>query len=144
MSALDDIVGGQDDEELELDLSGAVEFEPLKGDYAAKIVSAEAVKSKAGNPAVKWEFEITEPGQAAGWKRKRTTPLNGKGSGLTKQVIKAAGFGEDVEGDDKPRIKLSKYIGAEVTLVMGPQPDSEFDEIKRVNAPKESSGSALD
>lgn len=136
MTSIDDIVGGIDSgsgEEVEIDFSGAVEFEPLpKGQYPAKILSAVAGKSSTGNPKIEWTFGITDPA-FAGRQVKRHTPTTGKGSGLSKQVLKSAGIDTD---SPKVRVRLSDTVGAEVLLDLDIDPkNSDFNEVKRVRPP---------
>lgn len=137
MASLDDIVAGVgNDEEVELDFSGAVEFEPIAvGDYRAVVkecvsgVSKPSAASPQGNPKLVWTFVITEEGSAKGRQQMRHTPTTGKGSGLSKQVLKAVG--EDITAT-QIKVKPAKYVGKEVILSIGIQDGTEFNEITKV------------
>lgn len=124
------ITGGGGNEEVDLDFSGAVEFEALNGEYPARVLSCVPDKGKkSGAPLLVWEFALTE-GARAGWKRKTWTVTTGKGSGKAKGVIKAVGG--DVSGD-RIRFKPSSAVGKDVILVLRPQKDNdEYDEIVKV------------
>lgn len=137
MSALDKIVGSgtsnDDDDIVDVDFSGAIEFGKLDGEYEAVVVAANPGTSKAGNPKIEFVFEVTST-KGKGALRTRHAPTTGRGAGLCKQVLKA--LGHDTS-EPKARFKLSSMIGKPVVLTMGPQKDNdEFDEIKSVRAPK--------
>lgn len=135
MPSLDEIVaGGGTDEEVLVDLSGAVEFERVPdGEYQATISDVEAGVSKEGNPKLTWTFVITDEGPAHARQMLRHTPTTGKGAGLTKQVLKALGVDTDAP---ELRVRPSSYVGKNVTLVVGEQKGTEFSEIKKVRPPK--------
>lgn len=118
-------------DEVEIDFSGAVDFDPIPdGNYTARVLKCEAGLSKSGNPKLAWTFGLTEDG-FVGRQLIRHTPTTGKGSGLAKQAMKALGF--DTQGD-RVRFKPSAAVGKDCILVVGKQKDNpEYNEIKRVN-----------
>lgn len=131
MPSIEEIVSGavSNNDELEIDFSGAVEFEALDGEFPARVLACTPDTSKSGNPMLVWEFALTQKPHE-GWKRKAYTVTSGKGSGKAKQIIKAVGG--NVEGE-RIRFRPSSAVGKDVILVLGPQKDStEYDEIKRV------------
>lgn len=136
MPSLEEIVAGAsagDDQydEVDIDFSGAVEFDPIPADdYIAVIEEVEPGLSKQKAPKLTWKFRITE-GPHAGRKLMRHTPTTGKGSGLTKQVLKA--IGQDTS-DKRVKFRPSSAVGQTVLLVVGMQEGTDFNEIKRVKA----------
>lgn len=130
--SLDDIVSGAgQDEEVELDFSGAIEFDPVPADtYPAVIKDCVPGTSKAGEPKLTWTFILSE-GKFAGRQLMRHTPTKGKGSGLSKQVMKAIGV--DVN-NVTTKFRPSTAAGKHVLLEVGIQEGTEFNEIKRVKA----------
>lgn len=131
MPSLDDIVAGAGaDEEVDLDFSEATAFEPLvKGRYAATIKDCVPGTSGAGNPKLTWTFVVTDA-PYAGRQLMRHTPTKGKGSGLSKQVIKA--IGQDTS-QTSMKFRPSSAAGKEVLLDVDIQEDNpDFNEIKKV------------
>jgi hypothetical protein len=135
---LDDIVGGAaGEDEVIVDFSGAIDFDALpKGRYNAKVLKAEPGASKSGNPKIKWTFGITDAA-FAGRQVIRHTPTTGKGSGLTKQVLKAIGLAKDGE---QIRFRPSEAIGKECQVDLIIQLDdagneTDFNEVKKVLPP---------
>ncbi len=140
MPSLDDIVNGADGglDEIVLDFSGAVDFDPIPdGTYEAKVLNVIANKSKGGNPKLEWTFGITEAPHI-GRQMKRHTPTTGKGSGLSKQVLKALGVDTSATN---VTFKPSQAVGQAISLVVGRQKDNaDYNEIKRVNPPVAKNG----
>lgn len=140
MPSLDDIINGTagDTDEVVLDFSGAVDFDPIPdGAYAAKVLNVVSGTSKAGAPKLEWTFGITDAPHV-GRQIKRHTPTTGKGSGLAKQVLKALGIDTS---DPTVRFRPSQAVGEAVVLIIGRQKDNQdYNEIKRVNAPAASNG----
>lgn len=113
-----------DEDEIYVDLSQAVKFEPVD-DGAYEIVCEERptvfTADKSQLPCLKWTYTITDTaGQEkfAGQKLFRNTPLAGKGSGFTEEVLTALGVEYRVEKDATGentiaiRFKGSATIGA--------------------------------
>lgn len=135
MPSLDDIVAGAGgDDEVELDFSGAVEFDAIaEGTYAAVVKDCVPGLSKKQEPKLTWTFVVTEEGPAKGRQLMRHTPTRGKGSGLSKQVIKA--IGGDVS-QTQTKFKPSSAAGKHVILEVGIQEGTDFNEIKKVRPAK--------
>lgn len=95
--------------EITVDLTEATDFAPIPdGTYCVRVNEEPTsfVAESSGTPCLKWEFTLTEEeGQEeyAGRKLWRNTPLTGKGSGFTKDVLTALGvpFSEIGDGDQK-------------------------------------------
>ncbi len=137
MPTLDEIVagaatgGGGGDEEIDLDFSGALDFEALPpGEYAARITEClPGVAASSGKPKLVIKYTITEA-PYVGRVIQSHLPTTGKASGKAKQVIKA--LGGDVTGD-RIRFKPSSAVTRDVILVLAIQKDnSDFNEVRRV------------
>lgn len=94
MGNLSDILEGQDvdGDEIEIDLSGAVEFADLEtGKYRFIIRECNPVTSGAGNPCLEWKVSVDMPGHPLhdAYGPISTTPVTGKGAGQTKKFLRA-------------------------------------------------------
>lgn len=113
-----------------------MEFEPLRGEFRARVLSCTPDKGKKPphNPLLVWEFVLLDKPHE-GWKRKTWTVTVGKGSGKAKSLIKAVGG--SVEGE-RIKFRPSSAVSKDVILVMRPQKDDEgvesqeFDEVAKV------------
>lgn len=138
MPSLDEIVGGaapagaagSSDEEIVLDFTEAL----ASGDYEvgrwpAVVKECYAGTSNEGNPKLVWEFEFTD-GPNKGRVMKRSTPTTGKGSGISRQTIKALGF--ETEGE-KVNFRPSAAKGRACEVEVRQQKNNtDFQEISRV------------
>lgn len=131
MNEFNEMLSNAVNDEVVIDFSGSTDFEPLPdGTFKATIVEATPVTSKAGNPCLKFVFEIAHKGGV--YKRTRTAPISGKGAGLAKEVLKAAGL--NVEGTSM-RLKPSSVVGKKVDVTIAPQKNNpEYQEIRKVTA----------
>lgn len=129
MSEFNDMLSNAVSDEVVIDFSGATDFEPLAdGDYQATITTCEPTTSKAGNACLKFVFEINSKGTT--YQRTRTAPITGRGAGLAKEVLKAAGLNVD-----SPTLKLkpSSVVGRKVTVTIAPQKNNpEYQEVRKV------------
>ncbi len=137
MASLDEVLNNATSDEVEIDFSSAVSFEALPtGTYVLEIESVEQGVSKpkppatVGNPKLVWKFVVVE-GAHTGRVLFRHSPTTGKGSGLTKDVLKALGVG-DLD-NPKVKFKMSTAVGQRVIADVIPQKDNEdFNEIKKL------------
>lgn len=125
MGKLDDVVkeakgaAPVDDDEIEVDFSGAVDFTPVAvGKYQAVLVKHESKPTQAGDPAMRWQYEIIaaadEDGEEyVGRKLTRTLMLVGKGAGITRETLRAHGV--ECE-NDQIRVSPGKVIAAAVPV----------------------------
>ncbi len=137
MASLDEVLNNATTDEVDIDFSSAVTFEPLPpGTYVLEIESVEPGRSKAtadaptGNPKLVWKFVVIG-GEFEGRVLFRHSPTTGKGSGLTKDVLRALG----VQGLDSPQVKfkMSTAVGQRVEADVVIQKDNEdFNEIKKL------------
>jgi hypothetical protein len=137
MASLDEVLNNATTDEVEIDFSSAVSFDPLPpGTYVLEIESVEPGRSKPtaeapnGNPKLTWKFVVVD-GEHTGRVLFRHSPTSGKGSGLTKDVLRALG----VQGLDSPQVKfkMSTAIGQRVIADVVLQKDNEnFNEIKKL------------
>lgn len=118
MPSLDDVLDSAADE-VELDLSGSVEYDDVpNGRYVGKLTKAEKGTSKAGNPVLKWFFNVektisTVDGAPAPKKGSflpiTTSNLDGPAAWRAKKVIKALGFDtEAAAGSNSIKFSPSK------------------------------------
>lgn len=149
MGSLDETLDAASDT-VEVDLSGAVEFEYLQSSgwqrcSITKVLTRDedgALKSKAGNLIVKWYFEIDEvltpsdnPSDNAQVGAKcpiAYTNLNGQAAGRTKAILVAAG----VEGT---KLSPSKLVGKIVDVLF--KQNGEYLNVDKVKASPEGGGS---
>lgn len=113
-----------DDEEVTVDFSGAVDFQPVaKGKYGAILVHSEQKVSQKGDQMLKWQYEIIraedeDNEEFVGRKLTRTLMLVGKGAGITRSTLRAHGV--HIDGD-QIRVSPGKLIRAaeEVRITVG-------------------------
>ncbi len=137
MASLDEVLNNATTDEVDIDFSSAVTFEPLPPNtYVLEIESVEPGRSKPtadapqGNPKLVWKFVVIG-GEFEGRVLFRHSPTTGKGSGLTKDVLRALG----VQGLDSPQVKfkMSTAVGQRVEADVIIQKDNEdFNEIKKL------------
>jgi hypothetical protein len=98
------------DEELEIDLSDAVDLSPFAGkDVPVEVVKAVKTPSKStpGNTYIKLHLRVFE-GEFKGRYIFDNVNLKGKGAGFARSSLDALGAGIDW---DAPRIRPSKLVG---------------------------------
>jgi hypothetical protein len=129
MASLDEVINNATSDEVDIDFSSAVSFEALPKDrYLLEIESVESGMSKPkadapqGNPKLVWKFVVVD-GEHAGRVVFRHSPTTGKGSGLTKDVLRALGVGSL----DSPQVKfkMSSAVGQRVYADVQPQSDND-------------------
>lgn len=136
MPSLDDVLNdeGGSNEEVDIDFSGAVDFTPIPdGVYLCEVLDCEPGLSKEDKPKLEWTFGVLE-GEHEGRQLKRHTPTTGKGSGLSKQVIKVTNPEVDVDAE-RIQFKPASAKGKRACLTVGTQKGTDFNEIKRVSPP---------
>lgn len=139
MASLDEVLNNATTDEVEIDFSSAVSFEPLpENTYVLEIESVEPGRSKptaespTGNPKLVWKFVVVE-GDQTGRVLFRHSPTSGKGSGLTKDVLRALGVGN--LDSPKVKFKMSTAVGQRVIADVILQKDNaDFNEIKKLRA----------
>jgi hypothetical protein len=157
MASLDEVLDGAEDE-IELDLSGAVEFgDAPYGKYIAKLDRYETGRSKkrddgGDEPLVKWYFQVhktlevhehvvDEDGNETDELREEppegtflpivNTMLVGAGAGRTRELIEARGGSvKDKDAKGKTKISPASVVGNFVRCVKQKQPNNEqYDEL---------------
>jgi hypothetical protein len=136
MASLDEVLNNATSDEVEIDFSSAVTFENLPdGTYTFEVEECEpsvsGEKSKnPGAPLLHWKFVVVAPEEFVGRVMHRHSPTNGKGSGLTKDVLKAL----NVPGLDDPKIKFKRSTAIGQQLVADVQPQKGDDQyVEMVN-----------
>lgn len=138
MASLDDVLADATSDEVEVDFSAAVSFENLPtGTYGFEIEECEPGASgenakNPGAPLLVWKFVVID-GEHTGRTMFRHSPITGKGSGLTKEVLKAIG----VPDLDNPSIKFkrSTVIGQKLTGDVRPQKgEDDYVELVKLRA----------
>lgn len=130
MSLKDKLDEALSEEEIEIDFSGAVSFEPLEpGEYSAVVEKCEASVSKAGNPMVVFTFKITD-GEFKSRQFKKWAPTRGAGAGIFRDILAALG-GYSV--DTIKKFKCSSALGKSAIITVDFQDGSDTNqEIKSV------------
>lgn len=117
--------GGDDDDDIVVDLSGAGNFSKIPaGDYHATVVECKPAMSKSGNPIVKFKFSI-KYGDMAGRNLFMSPNTNGPGAGNFVELAKALGY--DTKGMTK--FSCSSAIGKEVKLVVSYDDGSSWSDV---------------
>lgn len=116
---LGEILDGQDNsDEVEIDLSGAVEFVDLEAGFKGRFLVRECTPGiskpkddgSGENPVLVWKTSVDMPGHEAhdAYGPISSTPTTGKGAGQSKKWLKALGVNVD---DPNVRIKPSAQEG---------------------------------
>lgn len=146
MSKLDELIESVTTDEFEVDFSEAVDFTPIVGKFPVICTEVESGSSAEGNPTIVFKFDVTGgaydssdgrgPQPVKGRKLQKSCPKAGKGSGITKSVLK--GLGQDVDSVNF-KFKRASIVGqqAEAECVISDfNPD--FTDIKKLRPLPES------
>lgn len=119
MGQLDELINQATSDEVEVDFSAAVSFDPLTGEFPVVVTAVESGVSGEGNPKVVFKFDVTagvdgNGKSAVGRKLRKDCPTTGEGAGITKAVLRALGFDVDSE---HVRFRMSQALGLEAIAV---------------------------
>lgn len=142
MAKLGSILDGQDTgDEVEIDLSGAVEFVDLEPGFKGRFIVRECTPdtSKAGNPVLVWKTSVDAPGtpEHDAYGPITSTPTTGKGAGQSKKWLRALGHPVD---DPTIRLKPKTMEGRHFIGTVRKGKDSEYLEFGKVESDDPSFG----
>ncbi len=135
VSQLGALLEGATSDEVDIDFSAAVSYEPLNGEFPVVVTAVETGTSGEGNPKIVFKFDVTDGidgngKSAVGRKLRKDCPTTGEGAGITKSVLRALGYEVD---DEHVRIRMSKVVGLEAIAVCATSKlNPEFTDIKRL------------
>jgi len=126
---LDDLIQESDagyevaDDEVDIDLSEAVSFEPFTGTVPAEVVKATLTHGQASKkPYIELRLQVTE-----GEFEKRmlfyNINLTGKGAGFAGEALRILGYPIDPK---RPKVSPKRLVGAKCNAVCAPDEREEF------------------